>query len=77
VRAAVRAELAAIAAAPEGSRNDQLNRSSFALARFVAAGRLDRAISELLIRAGVQAGLPEREARATVASALRSRVGAA
>ncbi len=74
VEAAVRRELEAVAGAIEGARNDTLNRAAFALARFVASGELRAADLEAgLVAAAAQAGLPEREARATIASALRSR----
>ncbi len=69
-------ELAAVRAAPEGARNDTLNRAAFLLGKDVAAGRLDRAATEAaLLDAAQAAGLPAREARATIASGLRASLG--
>ena len=60
-------------AAPAGTRNATLNRAAFLLGKDVAAGRLDRATAEAaLLAAAAAAGLPAREARATVASGLRA-----
>ena len=71
---AVAAELALIAAAPEGRRNDQLNESAFALFRFAAEGRLPAAeIASGLMAAARHAGLPEREASGTIRSAATKR----
>lgn len=69
-------ELEAVRAAPEGSRNDVLNRSVWSVARFIGSGQL-RAVEvvERFLTAAVLAGLPEREADATIESALRSRLG--
>jgi hypothetical protein len=65
--------LAAVSAAPEGARNDTLNRTAFLLGKDVAAGRLDREATEsALLAAARAAGLPDREARATIASALHA-----
>jgi hypothetical protein len=74
VAAAVNAEAAAVASAGEGSRNDTLNKAAFALGRFVKGGELAASQAEqTLLSAAAAAGLPEREARATVWSGLRSR----
>jgi hypothetical protein len=63
-----------VASATEGTRNDQLNRSAFALARFVRDGGLPAsAYVEELTAAALSAGLAETEIRATLASALRGR----
>ncbi|HXF37596.1 MAG TPA: bifunctional DNA primase/polymerase [Actinomycetota bacterium] len=73
-RAALRREAETVASTPQGSRNDQLNRSAYAVARFVADGRLGAAdVEGALLDAARQAGLPEREALATIRSALRGR----
>ncbi len=68
--AAITAELKCLAAAGEGQRNDQLNRSAYAVAQFVAAGTVpeDWARGELEGTA-VQNGLPVVEARRTIGSA--------
>lgn len=54
-----------------------MNAEAWSLARLLAAGSLDPrdAVAELLAAAGA-AGLPSREAVATITSALRARVGA-
>lgn len=72
VRAALEQEVAAVSSAPEGARNDQLNRSAFAIARFVKNGQLPAvAVADAFVNAARRAGLPEREAERTVESALR------
>ena len=73
VAAAITSELNGLARTAEGQRNDQLNRSAFAIAGFVLAGLAPEnwARSELEARA-VQIGLPVHEARATIASAFRT-----
>jgi hypothetical protein len=72
--AALEREARAVAAAPVGTRNDTLNRAAHALARLVLSGDLDTYIVEHVLLAGAHdAGLPDREARATIRSALRAR----
>lgn len=67
-------EVAAVRSAPEGARNDTLNRAAYALARFVRDGRLQvAAYVDSLTAAGTRARLPETEVRRTLASALRAR----
>jgi hypothetical protein len=73
IDAACEGELMAVRNAPAGQRNDTLNRAAFALGQFVGAG----ALSEEMIAADLSAvadacGLPQREARATIASGLRA-----
>ena len=63
-------ELTRLRAAPNGSRNDQLNRSAFALGQLVGGGVLDRAEVESELLAATD--LPEKEARATIASGLEA-----
>jgi hypothetical protein len=71
---ALRSELALVAIALTGRRNDQLNASAHALFRLVASGDLDRDIVERgLSDAAAHAGLPEREISATIQSAARAR----
>ncbi len=68
--AAITAELRCLAAAGEGQRNEQLNRTAYAVAQFVAAGAVpeDWARGELEGTA-VQIGLTVIEARRTIGSA--------
>jgi hypothetical protein len=72
--AALEAELAAVSGAPEGGRNDVLNRSAFAVARFVVSGELPAAtVVDAFLRMAAAIGLGERESRATLASAISGR----
>lgn len=74
VDVALERETAAVASANEGTRNDQLNRSAFALARFVHEGQLPPAVYvEQLTAAASSTGLVESEIRLTLASALQGR----
>lgn len=69
--AALEAECAAVANAPEGQRNTTLNRGAFKVGRFVAWGDLPRHVVEQAFQeAGQAAGLPLAECRATIRSAL-------
>jgi hypothetical protein len=71
---ALEAELALIASAPDGRRNEQLNESAFNLFRFVLEDRLDAsAIVHGLEEAGRHAGLTEKEIAATISSAAKAR----
>lgn len=74
VQRAIEAECHALASAPEGQRNETLNRSAYALARFVAAGEAsaDPVVSALAYSAAL-AGLPEWEIGRTIESAFRAR----
>jgi hypothetical protein len=59
--------------APEFTRNDTLNREAFGIGQLVAAGALpESSAGEILIAAACDAGLPEAEARRTLASAFRA-----
>lgn len=71
--AAVEQEIAILASTPEGKRNEQLNKTAFALAQLVAGGELDweRVESELLM-AAERIGLSEEEARNTIASGMEA-----
>jgi hypothetical protein len=74
-RAALANELARLAQARKGShfRNNQLNRSAYALGRLVGAGYLDQGTAEShLYRVGLNIGLPEREIIATLRSGLEA-----
>jgi Bifunctional DNA primase/polymerase, N-terminal len=71
---ALESELALVAVAPAGRRNDQLNASSHALFRFAASGQLPAdVVRRGLLAAALHAGLPEREALATISSAAKAR----
>ena len=72
-RRALEAEVGRVALAVVGERNDQLNRSAFALGQLVAGGELDaeEAVDALLLAAG-RAGLGALEAERTVASGFAS-----
>jgi len=72
-RAALERELANMAQAQPGARNDTLNRAAYSLGRLAAAGSLERGeVEAALLAAALAAGLGEREARATIASGLRA-----
>ena len=69
--AALAGELASLASTPEGGRNDQLNRSAFALGQLVADGKLEQArVEAALTEAAVGIGLPPAEVGATIASGM-------
>jgi hypothetical protein len=71
--AALEAECAVVAAAPDGRRNATLNRSAFKVGRFVAWGDLPRQTAEDAFQgAGAAAGLTAAECRTTIRSALDS-----
>lgn len=72
--AALEDEARAVASAPVGLRNQQLNKSAWSLGRLVLEGTL-RAdeVEAVLVPAALDAGLPQREAHATVRGALRRR----
>ena len=69
--AAMRDELAGLAAAVEGARNATLNRAAFSLGQLVAAGLLDHDhVTSELERVATGLGLGQREIQRTVASGL-------
>ncbi|MFC9291467.1 bifunctional DNA primase/polymerase [Streptomyces sp. NPDC057052] len=73
--AALEAECAIVATAPDHQRNITLNRSAFKVGRFVAWGDLPRHVAEQAFQgAGEAAGLTAAECRATVRSALDSSI---
>lgn len=66
-------EADAVAAAPEGVRSDQLNRSAFALGTLAATGALSsQAIEDHLLAAALHAGLSHTEALRTIRSGLQA-----
>ena len=73
VTAALKAELERVKTAPEGMRNDTLNRATFAIARYIESGRLDyEEVANAFVDAAMESGLSSAEARSTVAGALRA-----
>jgi putative DNA primase/helicase len=72
-QAALRDELARLAQAPDGQRNDQLNRSAYSLGQLIGADLLDRLSTESQLEdTAVSIGLDLREAQATIKSGLES-----
>ncbi len=70
-KAALRDEVLILASTPEGGRNDQLNKSAFALGQLVAAGLLSEAeVVNDLSRAADCAGLDAEEICRTIISGL-------
>lgn len=69
--AALRGEVLRVAGAPQGNRNDTLNRAAFRLGQLVGADLLPaRAVVYALGLAAVRAGLSEAEARRTIRSGM-------
>ena len=59
--------------APEGTRNNTLNKAAFRLSPLVAGGHLDRLVVEhALLETALAIGLGETEAKATIASGLNA-----
>ena len=68
-RAALRRELDGLGMASQGTRNDSLNRSAFALGQLVASGALEEsATAAALLDAGLRLGLGEQESERTIAA---------
>jgi hypothetical protein len=71
VKAAFDNEISILAATRPGSRNGQLNQSSFALGQLIGAGVLAEAGTiDALTRTARDIGLPESEIQATIASGI-------
>ncbi len=69
--AALSGELARLATAASGTRNNTLNTAAYSLGQLVGAGLLNRAdVERRLLCAALSTGLEEDEARATLASGL-------
>jgi hypothetical protein len=70
---ALESEIAEVKRAPEGARNDTLNRAAFAVGQLVAGGELDEseALSQLK-NAAEYIGLPTREIESTIQSGINS-----
>lgn len=72
-RAAVDGELTRLRQAPEGARNDTLNRVAYRLGQIIGGGALtEHDVEPLLIERGIATGLREREVVQTVHSGLRA-----
>jgi Bifunctional DNA primase/polymerase, N-terminal len=72
-RAALRSELERLLGAPEGHRNEQLNRRVFRLAQLVAGGELPReCVERQAYEFALLIGLGPEESRNTIDSALRA-----
>lgn len=68
-RAALEAEARRVAATSRGGRNNQLNRSAFALGQLAGAGHLTEGdVRDTLAAAAAACGLPDREAAKTITS---------
>jgi len=66
-------ECQAIAAAPQGTRNDLLNKACFSIGQLVAGGVIDHNIAfNSLTQAAQQSGLPTDEIAKTLASGLKA-----
>jgi len=76
ITAALRSEVEAMLAAPQGARNATLNRAVFNLGRFVASGEMsETVIEDALADAARAVGLEEQEIVATLRSAMRAATG--
>ena len=70
-KAALEAECSEVASTPEGSRNDRLNKASFAMGQLIGADVLDESDAvRSLIRAGQTAGLDLEEIERTIQSGI-------
>jgi len=72
-RAALLRSIGEVARAPEGRRNATLNAVAYGLARLIGPTLGEADIRTALVPAAEAAGLPQHEAEATIASALRAR----
>lgn len=71
--AALERECEAVAHAPEGTRNDTLNRASFNLSQLIASGHLNQEhVHSKLTNAALAAGLDAQEVQRTLASGYRA-----
>ncbi len=73
VQTALQREHDHVAAAPEGQRNDALNRAAFVLGQLVGSGALERGeVEKALSAAAATCGLPDGEAACTIKSGLEA-----
>src|SRR5690625_4255752 len=71
--AALERELGRVATAPEGTRNDTLNRAAFALGQLMAGGEVDETTAtDQLTTAARRAGLDDTEITQTIASGIKA-----
>jgi hypothetical protein len=71
LQVALAGELAQVATAREGTRNDTLNRAAFRLGQLAGIGLATLGeLADPLLQAALHAGLTETEADATIASGL-------
>lgn len=71
-RAALEREAAAVTAAPEGARNNQLNRAAFNLSQLITAGHLPpQTVWDTLTEAARRSGLDDHEIESTLKSGYR------
>ncbi len=76
-KAALADEVQRVATAPEGTRNDTLNRAAFSLAGLIASGLVDAdEVASALLAAAARAGLGGTEAARTLASGFRAGLAA-
>ncbi len=72
-KAALSGELDLLAKTPVGQRNEQLNKSTFALSQLVAGGELDESeVVQKLSDVATAIGLDEREIARTIASGIKA-----
>ncbi|MBA2883090.1 hypothetical protein HNR65_003447 [Desulfosalsimonas propionicica] len=70
---ALEGEIAKVQQAEKDTRNNSLNDAAFRLGTLVAGGELSRnLVEQSLLNAALDAGLPEREAKKTIESGLKS-----
>jgi len=70
---ALEGECTAVKSAPEGGRNNRLNQAAFSAGQLEAGGELDPSdVMPALLDAATACGLPDREAKRTIESGLRS-----
>ncbi len=73
--AAINSEVSRVLTAPQGDRNNALNKAAYYLGRLVGGGVLDQAeVTEVLTDAALQAGLEDGETKATITSGLAAGV---
>lgn len=72
-RAALETEILSVAQAPEGTRNDTLNKAAFSLGQLIAGGELDQStVENELMAAATGAGLGQSESTKTIRSGMKA-----
>lgn len=70
---ALERECSKVAHAPKGARNHTLNRSAYKIGRYIQLGTINpQLVEEELLRAATIAGIPNAEAKRTIASGIRA-----